>query len=132
MYTSFLYKIKLNKCYVYTGRNKKYSLKCTCTFLQEFLNNYNLDFGIFFLVAANTVVNFIPRFIFPLIFNLPFINACWGFNSPVINFDMLEDSTVTIKSGFFPSPLLTTGSSLFKSRKKLSFVSDILKTTLPY
>ena len=36
---------------------------------------YSLDDGNFFLVASNTALNFIARFIFPLIFNIPFMNA---------------------------------------------------------
>ena len=36
---------------------------------------YSFDDGSFFLVATNTAVNFIAKFIFPLIFNMPFINA---------------------------------------------------------
>ena len=36
---------------------------------------YSFDEGSFFLVAANTAVNFMARFIFPLIFSIPFMNA---------------------------------------------------------
>jgi len=36
---------------------------------------YSFDDGSFFLVAANTAVNFMARFIFPLILSIPFMNA---------------------------------------------------------
>ena len=93
---------------------------------------YKLAFGIFFLVAAKTAVSFIARFIFPLIFSFPFINACWGFNAPVINFVIFSDSTITVKSAFSVSPFVTEKAGPFKSKVYTSSVSEILNTTMPY
>lgn len=88
--------------------------------------------GIFFLVADKTAVNFIARFILPLILSFPFMKACCGLRAPVINFVIFSDLTMTVKSAFSVSPFVTENVGPLRSNEYVSLVSEILKTTIPY
>jgi len=94
---------------------------------------YSFDVGNFFRVAAKTAVNFIARFIFPLIFNIPFMNACCGCISLLIIFPITSSVHNTCKSAF-PSKISPSATlqSVGEERSRLYTLSPlIVNTTLP-
>jgi len=94
---------------------------------------YSFDLGNFFRVAAKTAVNFIARFIFPLIFNIPFMNACCGCISLLIIFPITSSVHNTCKSAF-PSKISPSATlqSVGEERSRLYTLSPlIVNTTLP-
>ena len=106
------------------------NIRTPCNSIQSY---YSLDDGSFFLVAAKTAVNFIARLIFPLIFNIPFINACCGCTSFLIILPITSSEHVTIKSAF-PSKVspFETLQEVGEERSRLYVSPPTINITVPY